>query len=614
MPLFRPPVAGQVFANIYRPRPRVPYKKRPQRLYAKTANNIYEQIGSGGITFAGAATVLRTFANSGSGGLTFAGSATIARTRVVTGSGGIVFAGAATVARTFVPPTPTGGIVFAGAATVNRGWIRSGSGEIVFDGSASVARTFVITASGGLIFSGASDVTLILTTPTLAQVEGATRNEIFKRFLRETGLGSYGVVTGIGGGATSTLDDTTRLKSSQFNTDAWKGGWVRIAKNSNSNGTAPEGDVSAITAYDPTTNGRLTFSPVVTGNIEVGDEYELWRFPSPAFVIDDLNTVLKEDVYLPCWTVLSEAPDFDMEQNNTTDWTAGNGNTTLSKASGEPSLDGARWLALSTNSGNAGSAYNANEISVQPSTKYFVSVVCYNHNGNTLTLEAYDATNSATIDSRDWTGRFPGRVHFEFTTPSTCKSLRIYLKHAASSGSLVSYWDELCLYPSGSYDIALPWWVKNKNQIKAIFRLSPSDIDTDVWDSTLRGEFYNSFEIRDNAFGRGQLRLVIERGTLPGILFMFGVRNETSYSDDNTDNKRIDENFLVAALATKVFRRLKTFPNSNAMQTTWIEKQYEEWETRYKQLSRQQSTRVEEITQSYRATGQYLDPRFALNR
>ena len=551
------------------------------------------------------------YSYTATGGITFGGSATLKRTRVYTGSGGIVFAGSTTYSRTRAR-TSTGGIVFGGSATVTRAWLRTTTGGIVFGGAATYNRTRVVTSTGGIVFSGSANVTLILTTPTVAQVEGATRNEIFKRFLRETGLGTYGVVTGVGGGATSTLDDTTRLKSSQFNTKDWVGAWVRISKNANSYSTAPENDVSPITTYDPTTNGRLTFSPVVTGSIEVGDEYELWRFPNPRFVIDDLDTVLREDVYLPCWTVLSEAPDFDMEQTNTTDWTAGT-NTTLSKASGEPSLDGARWLAL-TSSSNAGSAYNANEISVQPGEKYAISVVCYNRNSTTLTLEAYDMTNGVSINSKSWSGRFPRRIHFEFTTPSTCKNLRIYLKHDTGIGTLVSYWDELCLYPVNSYDIALPWWVKNKNQIKAVFKLSPVDIDTDVWDSSLRGNFYNDYEIRDNAFGRGQLRLVIERGTIPGILFFFGVRNETAYSNDNSETKRLDENLITAALAAKVFGRLKTFPNSNAMQTTWVEKQAEEWDKKYKQLKRQQGERIEDIERSYRMTGSFLDPRFAGNR
>ena len=565
-----------------------------QKALAVTEDVTYTYIATGGITFGGSATISRTFGGN-------------------VATGGIVFGSPGIYSITYIPPAPTGGIIFGGATTVARAYAISATGGIIFAGSATAYVVHVVTGTGGIVFGGSATVTLILTTPTLAQIEGATRNEIFKRFLRETGLGTYGIVTGVAGGATSTLDDTTRLKSTQFNADMWKGGWVRISKNADAVSTAPENEISPITVSEHTTNGRLTFNPAVTANIAVGDEYEIWRFPNPTSVIEDLDVVLREDVYLPCWTILSEAPDFDMEQNNTTDWTASAG-TTLSKAAGEPSLDGARWIALSTNTGAAGSAYNANEISVEPGKKYHVSVVGYNRVDVTLTLEAYDVTNSVTIDSKTWDGRYPGRIHFDFNTPSTCKSLRIYLRHSAGSGSLTSYWDELCLYPTDAYDIALPWWVKNKSQIKGIFKLSPKDISTDVYDSAIRGEFFQDYEIRDNAFGRGQLRLVAKHGSLPGILFMFGVRNEVAFVNDTVDTKRIDENFIIAALATKVFRRLKTFPNSNAMQTTWIQQQYDEWEKRYKQLQRQQSERLEEIERGYRSSGQYIDDRFAFNR
>ena len=571
---------------------------------------------TGGIVFAGSATVLRTLSSTGSGVIVFSGSAILARTIIGPVSGGIVFGGAGTYSVTYTPPTPIGGITFGGSATtlLTHVFPYTSTGGIIFGGSATAYLVHRVAGTGGIVFGGSATVTLILTTPTLAQIEGATRNEIFKRFLRETGLGTYGIVTGVAGGATTTLDDTTRLKSTQFNADMWKGGWVRISKNADAPSTSPENEVKPITISEHTTNGRLTFNPALSANLAVGDEYEIWRFPNPTSVIEDLDVVLREDVYLPCWTVLSEAPDFDMEQNNLTDWTA-DGITIISKASGEPSLDGARWLALTTyDVGAAGSVHTANEISVEPGKKYHSSVVGYNRVGVTLTLEAYDVTNSATIDSKTWDGRYPGRIHFEFTTPNTCKSLRIYLRHSAGSGSLVSYWDEFCLYPVDAYDIALPWWVKNKSQIKGIFKLTPNDISANVYDSAIRGEFFQDYEIRDNAFGRGQLRLVVKHGSLPGILFMFGVRNEVAFTNDTADVKRVDENFIIAALAVKVFRRLKTFPNSNAMQTTWIQQQYDEWEKRYKQLQRQQSERLEEIERGYRFSGQYIDERFAFNR
>ena len=167
-----------------------------QKVLAVTEAVTYTYTSTGGITFSGTATIARTFGdNVSTGGIVFGGSASVTRTLAVSSSGGIVF---------------------GGSATVTRAWLRTSTGGIIFAGSADVHLVRVHTSTGGIVFSGSANVTLILTTPTVAQVEGATRNEIFKRFLRETGLGSYGVVTGVSGGATVTLDDTTRLKSSQF--------------------------------------------------------------------------------------------------------------------------------------------------------------------------------------------------------------------------------------------------------------------------------------------------------------------------------------------------------------------------------------------------------------
>lgn len=605
-------------APVYRRYSRT--QRRPQirqRLpFGATSLNIYEVDGSGGISFGGSATVTRSWAISGSGGIVFGGSATLARTITYTGSGGIIFAGSATVSRTYVPPTPTGGIIFGGSATIARTYTISGSGGIIFGGSATVNRTLGYTGSGGISLGGEATVALILTTPTLAQVEGSTRNDIFKRFLRETGLGVYGTVTGIAGGATTSFDDTTKLKSAQFPTDQWKGAWARVSKNYDSVGTAPENETKAITAYDPATNGRIT-AGTFSAAIAAGDEYEIWRFPNPAEVIDDLNVVMKEDIFLPCWTILSEAPDFDMEQNNTTDWTAG-ANTTLSKSTGEPVIQGARWLALSSAAGNSGSAYNTNPFNVEPNRKYAVSVVCYNTVGVTLTLEAYNQSVGATIKTATWDRRYPGRIHFEFTTPSNCYNLRIFLRHGDNGiETNLSYWDELCLYQADAADIALPWWVKNKNQIRGVFSLKPIDIgstDGAAWDALLTGSFIQNYEIRDNAFGRGQLRLVFQNGNLPGPLFIFGLRNETAFTNDNTDTKRVDQNLIIAALAYRVFKRLKTFPNSNAMQTKWIETQFVEWEKEFKKRNRSQSERIEEVIRGYMQPGQFIDTRFALNR
>lgn len=527
-------------------------------------------------------------------------------------TGGIVFGGSATASVTLVTYTVTGsgGIVFAGSATITRTYIGIVSGGITFGGTADAHRAITIIPTGGITFGGSASVTSLLVTPTVTTVEGVTRNQIFKRFLRETGLGVYGTVTGVGGGGTTTFDDTTRLKSSQFTAQDWPGAWARISKNANSIGNAPENEVFAISTYDPTTNGRVTVGGTFSSAIEVSDEYEIWRFPNPKSVIDDLDVVLQEDIFLPCWSVLSDHPDFDMEQNNTTDWEATTGS--ISKVSTGPFINGKRYLALTDTSG-AGVCRSANEIKVEPNKKYHASIIGYaGDDSNTLSLSIYDVTNAETISgySSNWDRQYPGRMVVEFTTPSTCYSVKLQLT-SLGSGSAISYWDDAVFYCMDSYDIALPWWVKNKDQIKAIFELDMTQIGTNVYEPFMRGNIVNKYNIRDDAFGSGQLRLVAENGSLNKPIFIFGVRNEIAFANDTVDTKRVDANLIIACLAYKVFKRLKVFPNSNAMQTSWIQQQYQEWEVLYKRLSRQQSERIENIIQTVPASGYYSDQRFS---
>lgn len=581
--------------------------------FGKGAVTIYDYTSSGGIEFGGEATVsfvpVNIYEYTSTGGITFGGTATLARTITYTSSGGITFGGATTYSRTRVY-TSTGGIEFGGTATVSRtyGWTTA-SGGITFGGEATLARTWDYTVTGGITFGGEASVTTILVTPTVSTVEGITRANLYKRFLRETGLGVYGVVTGVGGGATTSFDDTTRLKSSQFNSQDWVGGWSRISKNANSAGSSPETEVKSITAYDPSTNGRIT-AGTFSASIEVADEYELWRFPNPLYVNDDLDTVLKEDIFLPCWSVLSEHPDFDMEQSGTDDWEAITGS--IAKVITAPYITGKRYLAV-TATGGVGKARSANEIKVEPNKKYYLSACGYAADDNsTLTLSAYDSTNSAVITSASttWSRQYPARIVVEFTTPSNCYAIKVEMAHTCSSTE-AAYWDEVILYPVDAYDIALPWWVKNKDQVKAIFGMSLESLGTNTFDSCLKGEMINEYDIRDDSFGKGQLRLVRRSGTISRPIFIFGVRNEIAYANDTVDAKRVDSNLLIAALARRVFKRLKTFPNSNAMQTTWIIEQQKEWENQFKILNRAQTERVEAVLQTIQPSGYYRDNRFA---
>ena len=185
---------------------------------------------------------------------------------------------------------------------------------------------------------------LVTSNPTTPQVEGLTQRLLLERFLRETGLGDYGTATG---GSTSTIVDTTKLQSTAYSGDVNPGAWARISYDVGGAAAAPEGEIRGITStgYAPST-GTLTVSPVFTAAPASGDKYQLFRFIHPQLVLDTLDQVLKEDCYLPCWTVLSEVPDYDMEQSVTTEWTGAN--STLAKATAEPMGWGAQYLTVAT--------------------------------------------------------------------------------------------------------------------------------------------------------------------------------------------------------------------------------------------------------------------------
>src|SRR3990172_2216788 len=119
-------------------------------------------------------------------------------------------------------------------------------------------------------------------TWTTQQIEGITRKNLLKRFLRESRLGTYGTATAGGSG---TFDDTNNIKSTQFNSRDWVGGWARISYDAGGAAAAPEAEIRPITTYDPTTNARITVNPVFSANPAASDEYELWLI-NPRLVID----------------------------------------------------------------------------------------------------------------------------------------------------------------------------------------------------------------------------------------------------------------------------------------------------------------------------------------
>ena len=418
------------------------------------------------------------------------------------------------------------------------------------------------------------------------QLEGVTRNTLLKRFLRDTGLGVYGTATG---GSTSSIIDTNRLLSSQYNTDQYEGGWFRISKDASGPNAAPEGSIRAIDNYDPGT-GTITTQETLSA-VAADDEYEIWRYPHPQDVLDTLDTTLQQDILLPTRSVLSEIPDFDMEASGVTNWSVAN--ATRAKATAAAEMNGKQYLRV-TNTAINGYAASV-QMRVEPGKSYRLMATCRTTVVNTTArLYAWDDTNNAAIASRDTIRRHSTRLAFDFTVPAGCYLMSVLL--AGLEAGAINDWDDVVLYPQEAHTIALPWWVRNRNQILAVGRLRENQVASDVYEPDLIGDLTNEWDIVDSAFGRGQLRLTSIRPSLPA--FIVGLRPESAYADDNVDTKFVDENYLIVALKYRVFETLAN--SSGPLERGWVDAHYEQFRKDYEQYARNFFDSVTRVSESTR--------------
>src|SRR3990167_5556872 len=435
-------------------------------------------------------------------------------------------------------------------------------------------------------------------TESLATSKGITRQALLKRVLRESGLGDYGTATD---GGTTYLIDTTKLKSSQYSPDEWVDGWMRISKNFDSAGSAPENSIRPITTYTPS-SGQIDYNPSVTA-IATSDEYELWRFPNPQAVLDIIDQVLKNDIYLPCWSPVSEVPDFDMDQSGTSDWSSSS--ATIAKSTTAPVMSGKRYLTVVTTS--AGGYAESAVMLTEPGKKYYVGVLVRNVNDNmTATLSVRDYTNDAEITSKTHTNKNLVRLWLEFTTPATFSEITIRMANVGNT--VTSYWDELILFGYDQQQVALPWWVEDREQVKGIFQLSSLSQAADKAPAELIGEQDYRWDIMDTSFGRGKLMLRARTGTCTQPLFIFGIRNETVFDNDTADIKLVDEDYLAACWLYKLFDVLFQEPREGYLDAKWAEKQYFKWKQNWEDESFKMHQRINSVLNTSSPRAYYSHP------
>lgn len=412
----------------------------------------------------------------------------------------------------------------------------------------------------------------LLVVQTTPQVEGLTRNQVLKHFLSESGLGVTGVATG---GSDEVLVDTSARQSSVYSPATYEGQWLRI--NDTSNSLAPEGEIRPVTVYTPAA-GRLAVSPQFSATIESGDDYELWRI-EPQRVLDLLDRILTQDLFIPCWTVLSELPDYDMEQTAVTDWIGVS--ATPTKSSAEPPMAGEKYLVVTATGANGYARTPL--IGVEPGKPYFVSALARYSTSNGE-LRVWDETNNALIKSITVDTRYNIRPSADFNTPATCKQVTIRLVTVTNAG--VTEWDEVVLYSQEARSIALPWWVKSRSQVRDVYQLHGNPVRNDLWTDELRGIALaegRQWRIRDNPLGRGQLRLQLIEGHMSHPIYIMGLRNETAYADNHVEIKHVDLNYLTTCLCYRTFSHLLQSPDVAYLERKWLNERRNYYEKRYHQ-------------------------------
>lgn len=438
--------------------------------------------------------------------------------------------------------------------------------------------------------------TTIPNTFSVPTVEGLSRQSLLKKLARNTGLLQYGTVVA---GAANYITDPTQLQSNQWSPSEWIGGWIRIS--STTDGLAPQAEIVPITNFSPEL-GRVDNSPYFTVAPEAGDTYELWKI-NPYIILDLIDEALTDELYVPVWQILSEVPDYDMEQSGTTDWTSSN--ATVTKQTSEPRSPWSGKQYLRVVSSAAGGYGRTALLNVQGNKTYFASVAARATSGYTAKMVVYDETNGAEIVNWTSTQLFPARISLYLLTPASCKQVSIRLV-GVENGATVEF-DEVVWFGTYATDLELPYWVKHRDQVKAVFQYTPLTIDQNLWDIALKGEHDARFDVFD--FGQKK-RVVARTGLISWPLYILGIKNETVYANDTVDLKYIDPNLFLECIKWKIYKYLNQPSVSGILDQSSARMQLADSLKAYLNLQAQQAENFNVTISSPTPMGRFLDERF----
>lgn len=426
-------------------------------------------------------------------------------------------------------------------------------------------------------------MSLVTASWTMPSIERLTQVDILKMFLRESNLGFYSTVSA---GSVSELEDLNRLRASSLNSESVNG-YLYILRDAGGSSAAPEGEIRPVESFEKKM-GRINIDPPFSAPLGANDEYAVFYMTHPQDVLDHLNHLLKNEIYLPAWSILTNVPDGDMEQPNTADWSSTN--ATVTKSTNEPGMSGVRYLRV-LGAGSSNGYARSNFLSVHPGEKYHLSALV-RVEGTAARLILYDENNGVEIAAEETSASSTVRLWLEASIPEGCNTVSVRLSTPVNGET--SYWDDVCFFGLEALELPLPWWVRDSDQVHGVYELRPANIKNEKeWDPALRGERDVRWDRRDEAFGRGQLRIGARFGQTIYPMFIKGTRNETAFAN-NTEVKHLDPVMVNAGLCYKVFSSLSGYRSSGALNMDWVREQRGRWQQEWEKQLRLQALRLEQ--------------------
>lgn len=215
----------------------------------------------------------------------------------------------------------------------------------------------------------------------------------------------------------------------------------------------------------------------------------------------------------------------------------------------------------------------------------------------TAYLSAYDETNSGDIKVVEYSGKATARLWMEFTAPAGCYEMRPYLGN--NEDAKTSIWDEVCLFAMDGYDIPLPWWVKNKAQVKGIFKPQFNTIGTNLYEAQPRVDAeLDRWNFMDSGFGRGQLSIHSRYGAIDRPVYIFGTRSETAWANENTETKHLDRDWVNARMCYLLYQQMMGPRSVGQANMEWVQGRLAFWEKEWNRQRRMQDERLNDAIQA----------------